>query len=159
MFAGIFSDEERARLDDKGMEALNKGAKVMLGGLRGTGTTYAYDAYGRIIESRERNFIFEKTTTTLYNAQGDKSEERTAITNNSAFPAAGVSISIDEVGSVAFEQSQAGESSSAGFPSEDSKLLYSYQYDSYGNWVEQTVIHDSRPDEPLSVNRRKLTYY
>ena len=43
--------------------------------------------------------------------------------------------------------------------SEDSKLLYSYQYDSYGNWVEQTINHGSRADEPLSVNRRTLTYY
>ena len=159
MFAGMFSDEERARLDDKGMEALNKGAKAMLSGLRGSGSSYWYDAHGRLVESRERNFVFEKITTILYNAQGDKSEERTAITNNSSFPAAGVSISIDENGGVVFEPSQAGESSSAGFPSGDSKLLYSYQYDSYGNWVEQTVIHDSRPDEPLSVNRRKLTYY
>ena len=131
----------------------------MLSGLRGTGTAYTYDAYGRIIESRERNFVFEKTTTILYNAQRYKAEERTAITNNTVFPAAGFSISIDENGSLVFEQSQAGESSSADFPSEDSKLLYSYQYDSYGNWVEQTINHGSRADEPLSVNRRKLTYY
>jgi hypothetical protein len=158
MFAGMFSDEERAKLDDKGMEALNKGAKAMLSGLRGSGSSYSYDAHGRIVESRERNFAFEKITTILYNAQGDKSEERTAMTDNRACPG-DASISIDENGSLVFEQSQAGESSSAGFPSEDSKLLYRYQYDSYGNWVEQTVIHDSRPDEPLSVNRRRLTYY
>ena len=104
--------------------------------------------------------MFEKTTTILYNAQGYKAEERTAVTNNSAFPAAGVSISIDESGSVAFQESQAGESSSAGFPSEEfGTMHYSYQYDSYGNWVAQTINHDSRADEPLSVNRRKLTYY
>jgi YD repeat-containing protein len=158
MFAKMFSAEDGAELDDNRMEALNKGAKTIFSGLRGTGTTYTYDAQGRIVESRERNFIFEKSTTILYNARGDKSEERTAITNNCVFPP-GVSISIDENGSLVPEQSQAGESSSAGFPSEDSKLLYSYQYDSYGNWVEQTVIHDSRPDKPLSVNRRRLTYY
>jgi len=158
MFAGIFSDEERARLDDKGMEALNKGAKAMLSGLRGSGSSYSYDAHGRIVESRERNFAFEKITTILYNAQGDKSEERTAMTDNRACTG-DASISINENGSLVFEQSQAGASSSAGFPSEDSKLLYSYQYDSYGNWVEQTLNHGSRPDEPLSVNRRKLTYY
>ena len=158
MFAERFSSGDRARIDDKEMEALNKAATTMLSGLRGTGTTYTYDAQGRIVESRERNFIFEKTTTILYNAQGDKSEERTKITSNSVIPV-GVTFSIDENGGFVPQQPQAGESSSAGFPSEDSKLLYSYQYDSYGNWVEQTVIHDSRPDEPLSVNRRKLTYY
>ena len=158
MFAKMFSAEEQAKLDDKGMEALNKGAKAMLSGLRGSGSSYSYDAHGRIVESRERNFAFEKITTILYNAQGDKSEERTAITNNWVFPV-DVSFSIDENGNLVFEQSQAGESSSAGLPSGDSKLHYSYQYDSYGNWVEQTVNHGSRADEPLSVNRRKLTYY
>ena len=79
MFANMFSPEERAKLGDKGMEALNKGAKAMFSGLRGTGTTYTYDARGRIIESRERNFVFEKITTILYNAQGDRAEERRTI--------------------------------------------------------------------------------
>jgi hypothetical protein len=158
MFAQMFSAEDQAKLDDKGMEALNKGAKAMLSGLRGSGSSYSYDAHGRIVESRERNFAFEKITTILYNAQGDKYEERRAITNNCAFPA-GVSIGIDENGSLVFEQSQAGESSSADFPSGQSEIHYSYQYDSYGNWVEQTVNHSSRPEGPLSVHRRKLTYY
>jgi hypothetical protein len=158
MFAKMFSAEDQARLDDKGMETLNKGANAMLSGLRGSGSSYSYDARGRIVESRERNFAFEKITTILYNAQGDKYEERRAITNNCAFPG-GVSIGIDENGSSVFEQSQAGESSSGGFPSEESEIHYSYQYDSYGNWVEQTLNHGSRADEPLSVNRRRLTYY
>ena len=158
MFAGMFSDEERAKLDDKAMEALNKGAKAMLGGLRGSGSSYSYDTHGRIVESRERNFAFEKITTILYNAQGDKSEERTAIRDNRACPG-DASISIDENGSLVFEQSQAGESSSGDFPSGESEIHYSYQYDSYGNWVEQTLNHGSSPDEPLSVNRRRLTYY
>jgi len=139
MFAKMLPAEEQAKLDDKGMEALNKEAQAMLSGLRGSGSSYSYDAHGRIVESRERNFAFEKITTILYNAQGDKSEERRAITDNRAYP---------------------GESSSAGFPSGESEIhYYSYKYDSYGNWVELTVNHSSRPDEPLSVNRRKLTYY
>jgi len=121
MFSGIFSNEERARLDDKGMEALNKGAKAMLSGLRGSGSSYSYDALGRIVESRERNFAFEKIATILYNAQGDKSEERTAITDNRACPG-DASISIGENGSLVFEQSQAGESSSAGFPARSPKF-------------------------------------
>jgi hypothetical protein len=155
----MFLAEDQARLDDKGLEALNKGAKAMLSGLRGSGSSYSYDAHGRIVETRERNFAFEKITTILYNAQGDKAEERRAITNNCAFPA-GVSIGIDENGSSVFEQSQAGESSWAGFPSGESEIIhYSYQYDSYGNWVEQIVKHGSRQDEPLSVQRHKLTYY
>jgi YD repeat-containing protein len=137
MFANMLPAEEQAKLDDKGMEALNKEAKAMLSGLRGSGSSYSYDAHGRIVETRERNFAFEKITTILYNAQGDKAEERRAITNNCAFP----------------------ESSSAGVLNENSKFQYSYQYDGYGNWVELTINHSSLPDKPLSVNRRKLTYY
>jgi YD repeat-containing protein len=138
MLANMLPAEELAKLDNKGMEALNKEAKAMLSGLRGSGSSYSYDAHGRIVETRERNFAFEKITTILYNAQGDKSEERRAITDNRAYP---------------------GESSSAGVPNENSNFQYSYQYDSYGNWVELTVNHSSRPGEPFSVNRRKLTYY
>jgi len=158
MFAERFSSENHARIGEKEMEALNKAAKTILSGLRGTGTTYTYDSHGRMIESRERNYIFEKITTILYNAQGDKSEERRTITSNSVIPV-GVAFSIDENGAFVPERSQAEELSSVGVPSEDSKILYTYQYDSYGNWVDQTVIDGSRPDEPLSVNRRRLTYY
>jgi hypothetical protein len=158
MFAGRLSPEDRSRIDDKEMEALNKAAKTMVSGLRGTGTTYTYDAYGRIIESRGRNFVFEKITTILYNAQGDKAEERTAIRGNSVIPV-GVEYSIDENGTFVPSQPEVERLAPAGVPNENSKIQYSYQYDSYGNWVEQTVNHGSRPDGPLSVNRRKLTYY
>jgi len=157
MIAERFSSEDRARIDDKEIEALNKAAKALFNGRRGTGTTYTFDAQGRIVESRERNFVFEKITTIIYNAQGDKSEERRTITDNRAYPAS--AFSIDENGSLVFEQSRAGKSSSAGFPSGESEIHYSYQYDRHGNWVEQTLNHGSRADEPLSVNRRKLTYY
>ena len=157
MFVEMFSAEDRAKLDDKEMEALNKGVKTMPSGLRGTGRTYTYDTRGRIIESRERNSVFEKITTILYNAQGDKAEERTTITSNSVIPV-GVEFSIDENGAFVPVHSQDEEVPSAGVPSEDSEIHYSYQYDSHGNWVEQTSNHGSRP-EPLSVNRRKLTYY
>ena len=158
MFVEMFSAEDRAKLDDEGMEALNKGVKTMLSGLRGTGTTYTYDTRGRIVESRERNSMFEKITTILYNAHGDKAEERTTIASNSVIPV-GVEFSIDENGAFVPVHPQDEEVPSAGVPSEDSEIHYSYQYDSYDNWVEQTSNHGSRPDEPLSVNRRKLTYY
>ncbi len=158
MFAGRFSSEDRARIDDKEMEALNKAAKTMLSGLRGTGTTYTYDSHGRMIEYRERNFVFEKITTIIYNAQGDKAEERTAITSNSVIPV-GAEYSIDKNGAFVPAQPEVEGLAPAGVPHENFEIHYSYLYDSYGNWVEQTVNPGSRPDEPRSVNRRKLTYY
>jgi hypothetical protein len=126
MFAQLIPAEEQAKLDDKGMEALNKEVKAMFSGLRGSGSSYSYDAHGRIVETRERNFAFEKITTILYNAQGDKSEERRAITDNRAYP---------------------GESSFPLVPKENDKFQYSYQYDNHGNWVELTVNHGSRAGE------------
>ncbi len=65
MFAERFSSEDRARIDDKEMEALNKAATTMLSGLRGTGTTYTYDSRGRMIESRERLKRSPRFSTTL----------------------------------------------------------------------------------------------
>ena len=130
----------------------------MLSGLRGTGTTYTYDSRGRMIESCERNFVFEKITTIIYNAQGDKAEERTAITSNSVIPV-GAEYSIDENGAFVPAQPEVGGLAPAGVPHENFEIHYSYLYDSYGNWVEQTINHGSGADEPLSVNRRRLTYY
>jgi hypothetical protein len=158
MFAERLSSEDRARIDDKEMEALNRAATTLLSGLRGTGTTYTYDSRGRMIASCERNFVFEKVTTILYNAQGDQAEERTTITSNSVIPV-GAEYSIDENGTFVPSQPEVEGLAPAGVPNENFEIHYCYQYDSYGNWVEQTVKHGSGPDEPLSVQRRKLTYY
>jgi hypothetical protein len=158
MFADWFSSEERPNIDEKEFEALNKAAKTLLNGLRGTGTTYAYDAHGRIAESRERNFAFEKTTTILYNAHGDKIEERTEITNNSVIPV-GVAFSINENGGFVPEQPGDRELPPAGVLSSASEIRYSYQYDSHGNWEERAVNYGPDLDKPFSVDRRKLIYY
>jgi hypothetical protein len=96
MFANMFSAEDQAKNRRK-RDGSSEWAKAILSGLRGSGSSYSYDAHGRIVESRECNFAFEKITAILYNAQGDKAEERRTITSNCAFPA-GVSIGIDENG-------------------------------------------------------------
>jgi hypothetical protein len=47
-------------------------------------------------------------------------------------------------------------------PPISSETQYTYQYDQYGNWTEQTIVSRSQPDEafpPGTVIRRKLTYY
>ena len=47
-------------------------------------------------------------------------------------------------------------------PTFGSETQYTYQYDQYGNWTEQTIVSRSQPDEvfrPGAVIRRKLTYY
>src|SRR6266566_6545963 len=157
IFADRFSAEQRAQLNDKQLEAMNTAMKSMPSGRSGTGMSYAYDAQGRVIEMRDRNFVFDKVTTTSYNEHGDKSLERETMTGNSAVPV-GVAFSVDENGTL-IPIKHAAEPP-ASFPLRpESDVRYSYQYDSYGNWTEQTVNHASSPDKPAYVCHHKLTYY
>src|SRR6266513_2077998 len=152
-----FPDEERAQLSPEQIKQMNNEMGALLGGKAKAGTSYTYDAQNRITKMRERNMVFEKTTTILYNAQGDKAEERTTFTGNSVMPV-GVPYSIDKDGTRVPSEPVAEVPASAGVP-EDSEIHYTYQYDSYGNWTEQTVNHGSGPDEPINVHHRKLSYY
>jgi hypothetical protein len=34
-----------------------------------------------------------------------------------------------------------------------------YEYDQYGNWTEQTVVHRSESSEYSTTRHRALTYY
>src|SRR6266550_3104489 len=151
-----FSAEQRVELDDKQLEAMNKAMKSMLSGRSGTGKTYTYDAQGRVKEVRDRNFALDTVTTTGYNEHGDKSEERMTLTDNTAFPV-GVAYSMDENGTLI----PATVSNTPSVP-ERPKLdviEYRYEYDQYGNWTEQTVIHRSESNEYSTVRHRTLTYY
>lgn len=96
-------------------------------------TSYTYDTQGRVTKLRERKFDYEKTTTIIYNDQGDKAEERNEWT---------VHPDIE------------GEASDV-----CPELRYEYQYDSYGNWTLQTVIDNESPHRPTDVRHRELTYY
>jgi len=41
----------------------------------------------------------------------------------------------------------------------EQEIRYAYQYDSYGNWTQQTVSLRSTPNETSYDLYRKLTYY
>jgi YD repeat-containing protein len=156
LMKGRFSAEQQVELDDKQLEAMNKAMKSMLSGRNGTGKSYAYDAQGRVTEVRDRNWALDGVTTTSYNENGDKSEERMTLTGNTAFPV-GVAYSMDENGTLIPEKV-----SNAPSVPELPKLditEYRYEYDQYGNWTEQTVVHRSESNEYSTVHRRTLTYY
>jgi YD repeat-containing protein len=140
------------------LEAMNRAIRSMLSGRNGTGLSYAYDAQGRVTEMRERNFWFVKVTTTSYNEHGDKSVEVETMTDNSALPV-GVVFSMDENGALV-------QSSPVVKPPElpdplfgETRVSYAYEYDSCGNWSQQTVNHSSKLGEAPSICHRKLTYY
>jgi YD repeat-containing protein len=140
------------------LEAMNKAMKQMMGGRNGTGTSYAYDDQGRITEIHERNFAFDKVTKTSYNEHGDKSAQVETMANNSTAPA-GVAFSMREDGTIVQSDPAAKPTE---FPVEmfdGHKVQYAYQYDSYGNWTQQTVNHSYKQGEASSICHRTLTYY
>ena len=71
-------------------------ARVMTGRTP-AGTTYTYDSQNRLIATRERNMMFDQTTSITYNEQGDKDEERKTYAENSVVPA-GVEFTVGEDG-------------------------------------------------------------
>jgi YD repeat-containing protein len=154
--ADKFSAEQRVELDGKQLEAMNQAMKAMLSGKNGTGKTYTYDPQGRVQEVRDRNFVFDKVTTTSYNEHGDKSEERITITDNTAFPVS-VPHSMDENGSLT--PTTGSSTPSVPTPPKLEIIEYRYEYDQHGNWTEQTVVHRSESNEHSTVRSRTLTYY
>ncbi len=123
----------------------------LLKGQAGSTTFYAYDAQGRVTTKRQTG-VFQNVTVTSYNDHGDLSEERSTVI--SALPA-GVPLSIAENGIIA-PTKFAGPAANV---LDDSDTRYSYQYDDYGNWTEQTASDAKRPNAPATVRRRTLTYY
>lgn len=127
----------------------------MAGGLQNRAISYVYDENGRVTERHRSGGVFgEEVTVTTYNDQGDKASERTTTVMN---PEVGREYSLTEAGTMI----PAGQPQPAQPPS-TYETQYTYQYDSYGNWTEQSSVARSRPDapwEPGSIVRRKLTYY
>jgi YD repeat-containing protein len=159
-FADRFGAEGRPQPTAAQLEAMNTAMKSLLRGRSGTGTSYIYDEQGRITKIHDRNFAFDKVTTISYNEHGDKSEERTTVAENSIVPV-GVPYSVDENGTLIPSNPTTEPPISPALPGQ-SEVFYSYQYDSHGNWMEQTVNYGSGQGgayEPSTGRRRTLTYY
>jgi YD repeat-containing protein len=155
-FAERFAAEGQPQLTASQLEAMNTAMKSLLRGRSGTGTSYIYDEQGRTSKIHDRNFVFDKITIIIYNDLGDKAEERTTFTENSVIPT-GVPHSIDEHGALVPSQ-PAIEPPASPLP-EQSEVHYAYQYDSHGNWTQQTANDISSGVASSSVRNRKLTYY
>jgi YD repeat-containing protein len=167
LMAERFSAEERAGLDDKQLEAMNKAMKAMMSGKNGTGTSFVYDSQGRVTEVRDRNSASDTVTTTSYNERGAISEERKTTTSNLAYPA-GVAYTINDEGALIPDRNDEGtlnrrEGVSDRPPVTERTLLdvieYRYEYDQNGNWTERTVVNRQESYEQSTVYRRTLTYF
>jgi YD repeat-containing protein len=157
-FADKFGTEGRPQPTAAQLETMNKAMKQMMGGRNGTGISYAYDDQGRVTEKHERNFVFDKGTTTSYNEHGDKSAEVETMADNSSVPT-GVAFSMDENGTFTASKPAAEPTDLAVEIFDGHKVQYAYQYDSYGNWTQQTVNRSSKQGEASSICHRTLTYY
>jgi len=143
-------EELRSKLNPEQMKSVG----AMIAGLQNSVISYSYDAQGRVTERHRSGGVFdERVTVTTYNDHGDKASEReTTVMRSDTGP---------------WNLTEAGAFVPAGKPNPpnppvSSETQYTYQYDQYGNWTEQTIVSRSPPDEafrPGTVIRRKLTYY
>ena len=117
--------------------------------------SYTYDAQGRLTgKERRMGALGEEITRITYNEHGDKAEERTTRVMSSEI---GRQFSLNDDGTMI----PVGAPPPAS-PPEESETRYTYQYDGYGNWTEQTVSSRYSPNEPFSpglIYHHTLTYY
>jgi YD repeat-containing protein len=158
-FLDRMTPEEQSQIDPAQVQALNKAMATMYRGQRESGKFYSYDAQGRATQLRENNFVFEKTTTILYNDHGDVAELTTTYAGNTAVPV-GVSYSMDEEGNLIPKETPGATPQPLPLPSpEESRFSFSYEYDSYGNWTHLTTTQSPGSGTPAGERHRTLTYY
>ena len=143
-------EEFRSKLNPEQMKSVG----TMIAGMQNSVIAYSYDAQSRVTERHRSGGVFgQQVTITTYNDHGDKASEReTMVMSSDTGP---------------WSLTEAGAFIPAGKPNPPqppfgSETQYTYQYDQYGNWTEQTIVSRSQPDEvfrPGAVIRRKLTYY
>lgn len=114
--------------------------------------SYIYDSEGRITEKHFRVGAHEETITKkiIYNDHGDKMQEHTTTVRD-----------LNPMKSP--EESEITPTAAPAFASrQESVGRYDYQYDRFGNWIEQTISWQSTPSESFTtstVHRRTITYY
>ena len=112
--------------------------------------SYIYDAEGRVAEKHFRVGAHQEMITKItYNDNGDKMQEHTT--------------TVGELNPTkSAEGSEIAPTARASLSPQESEVRYGCQYDSFGNWIEQTISSRSSPSEPFTtstVHHRTITYY
>jgi len=136
---------------------MTKALNALLRGQQEAGKILTYDSQGRLTTVRETNFAFDKMTTIVYDDQGQQAEVSEVFADNSVVPDE-VSYSVSEEGQLVPREPALAESSPRPLP-EKSVVRYTYQYDRFGNWTEQTSTSESVAGSPPGVRHRTITYY
>lgn len=127
---------------------------ALIAGMQNSVISYSHDAQGRVTERHRSGGVFgEQVTITTYNDHGDKASERETM--------------VMRLDTGPWNLTEAGAFVPTGKPNppqppSSSETQYTYRYDQYGNWTEQTIVSRSQPDEafrPANAIRRKLGYY
>ena len=149
--------EQRARLTPAQLKAYSKGPYALR--KNPVGTAFTYDSEGRVTQKRERNVLFEETTTISYNEHGVKASERKTVKVNSILPTGpSYSYSFDADGNPVISNSASEHPArpERDYMPPDSDIRYAYRYDNYGNWTART---ETRADGSSEYTRRMLTYH
>ena len=139
---------------DRVSKFISKIANAIYGDERVSVISYTYDAQGRLTTTHQRHMGLESTTTIAYNDHGEKAEVRHNLTANSAF-LSGIRTRLEKIGITPPETPAQSRQPSPQLP----VARFVYQYDTYGNWTQQTVSDASHPEGPSTVFSRRLTYY
>ena len=143
-------EDFRSKLNPEQMKSVG----TLIAGMQNSVISYTYDAQGRVMERHRSGGAFgEQVTRTTYNDHGDKASERET------------NVMMQDTGP--WNLTEAGAFVPAGKPNPPQaptsyETQYTYQYDPYGNWTEQTIVSRTHADEPFrpgSVTRRTLSYY
>jgi YD repeat-containing protein len=144
-------DLEQLMAEPEALEKLQQDLTEHFGSLEPkTRNSYIYDEAGRVVEERVSfEALAEKITKITYNDHGDKMEEHETTLRGSN------SVKFTEVSDIS---SNAQDPSSSG----ESNVRYNYQYDSYGNWTEQTISYRSGANARFTIStvrHRTILYY
>jgi hypothetical protein len=148
--------EAREKVAPEEIEKINRTLAAILGDEQVSTMSYTYDSQGRQTTTRRNHLSFESVASTTYNDHGEKLEERQVFNPNTAF----VSGARARLQGAGLTQNSEAESPLASHqPPKIPTARFNYEYDSYGNWIEQTVGNASEPDGLTTKRSRKLTYF
>jgi YD repeat-containing protein len=142
---------------EEGLKQITEHLKPMMKAFIGNNeTSYTYDAQNRITGRHMQSSLWTQDTTTEYNDQGDIIEQRETSTRESPALPFGVSFHQGESGNLVHDKPQSEWPAQPEPQLSSFRVRYTYEYDSQGNWTEQTRILS---DGSTSTTRRNLTYY